>query len=195
MSGPDLYAVLGVGRKATAEELAATYRQRVRLTHPDAGGDTLAFRAVQGGYEILRDPGLGPATTPSSTAPAAAHRGRRGSHPVRRVKVVPGGWWWVASAASWVAVVLWCLAGVWVGAAHAEPRMSRVAWMLAWWLDAAVVAWHLLRVRWSVLVVAAVVLAWPAHTSPGSGCSWVVYGWLVGAVGLPWVRAAVTRPL
>lgn len=58
MSGPDLYAVLGVAPAATAEELAAAYRQRVRLTHPDAGGDTLAFRAAQGAYEILRDPGL-----------------------------------------------------------------------------------------------------------------------------------------
>lgn len=108
---------------------------------------------------------------------------------------MPGRWWWLARAASWVAVVLWRLAGVWIGAAHAEPSMSRIAWTLGWWLVAAAVAWHLLRARWAVLVAAAAVLAWPAYTSPGSSWSWVVYGWLAGAVVLPQVRARVTRPL
>lgn len=73
--------------------------------------------------------------------------------------------------------------------------MTSVAWTLTWWLVAAVMAWHVLRSRWSVLIAAAGLLAWPAYTSPGSGWSWVVYGWLVGAVALPPVRAAVTRPL
>ena len=58
MSNPDLYAVLGVSADATAEELSCAYRRRARLTHPDAGGDPLAFRAVRHAFEILSDPGL-----------------------------------------------------------------------------------------------------------------------------------------
>lgn len=54
-----------------------------------------------------------------------------------RVKVVPGRWWWALRAASWVAVTAWCLAGVWVGAVHAEPRMTSVVWTFAWWRVAA----------------------------------------------------------
>lgn len=111
------------------------------------------------------------------------------------VGVVPGRWWWATRAASWAAVFFWCLADIWVGGAHAEASISRVASTLAWWLVAAVVAWHLLRARWSMLAVAAALLAWPAYSSPGNGWSWGVYGWLVGAVVLPPVLSAVTRPL
>ena len=57
-SRPDLYAVLGVPRTATTEELTAAYRRRARTTHPDAGGDALAFRAVSKAYDVLKDPGL-----------------------------------------------------------------------------------------------------------------------------------------
>ena len=55
---PDLYAVLGVPRNATTAELTKAYRQRARITHPDAGGDPLAFRAVSRAWEVLSDVGL-----------------------------------------------------------------------------------------------------------------------------------------
>lgn len=55
---PDLYAVLGVPRTATTAELTVAYRRRARMTHPDAGGDALAFRAVSRAYDVLSDPGL-----------------------------------------------------------------------------------------------------------------------------------------
>lgn len=55
---PDLYAVLGVPRTATAAELTAAYRRRARTTHPDAGGDALAFRAISRAYDVLSDVGL-----------------------------------------------------------------------------------------------------------------------------------------
>lgn len=50
--------MLGVARDATDEQLRAAFRQRSRLTHPDQGGDAVAFRAVEGAYRILSDPGL-----------------------------------------------------------------------------------------------------------------------------------------
>ena len=55
---PNLYAVLGVDRTATAAELTAAYRRRARTTHPDAGGDDLAFRAISRAYDVLSDAGL-----------------------------------------------------------------------------------------------------------------------------------------
>ena len=55
---PDLYAVLGVPRTATDAELTKAYRQRAKFTHPDAGGDPLAFRAVDRAWRTLSDPGL-----------------------------------------------------------------------------------------------------------------------------------------
>lgn len=58
MTGPNLYAVLGVEQGASDEELRAAFRKRSRLTHPDQGGDAVAFRAVEGAYRILSDPGL-----------------------------------------------------------------------------------------------------------------------------------------
>ena len=55
-AGTDPYAVLGVTRLATDAEIHAAYRDAVRRTHPDAGGNAAAFEAVQEAFEILRDP-------------------------------------------------------------------------------------------------------------------------------------------
>lgn len=46
-----VWAVLGVGREVTAEELKAAYRRRALETHPDHGGDEVAFRRVVRAYE------------------------------------------------------------------------------------------------------------------------------------------------
>jgi DnaJ domain len=58
--GPDLYALLGVSREASREEIAQAWRRRARAEHPDAQPrDTAApgrFRAVSDAYQVLSDP-------------------------------------------------------------------------------------------------------------------------------------------
>jgi len=70
-SGADPYEVLGVKRGASEPEIHAAYRDAVRRTHPDAGGSSAAFEAVQDAYDTLRDP---------------ARRARLGSEPVTPVR-------------------------------------------------------------------------------------------------------------
>ena len=48
------FDVLGVDPDADEEELVAAYRQRVKETHPDQGGSTTEFQAVQRAYERIR---------------------------------------------------------------------------------------------------------------------------------------------
>ena len=56
----DLYAVLGVKRDASQEEIKKAYRKLAREFHPDVAGDepTAAnrFRQVQDAYDILKNP-------------------------------------------------------------------------------------------------------------------------------------------
>jgi molecular chaperone DnaJ len=56
----DLYAVLGVARSASAEEIKKAYRRLARQLHPDANpGDAAAetrFKEVAVAYEVLSDP-------------------------------------------------------------------------------------------------------------------------------------------
>jgi curved DNA-binding protein CbpA len=56
----DPYLVLGVGRRASPDEIARAYRRAARATHPDSGGPGTGserFQAVSDAYEVLRDPG------------------------------------------------------------------------------------------------------------------------------------------
>ena len=55
----DPYVVLGVSRRASAEEIARAYRRAARTSHPDSSGLGSAerFRAVTAAYDELRDPG------------------------------------------------------------------------------------------------------------------------------------------
>src|SRR6056297_1511428 len=54
----DLYDVLGVSRKASAEEIRRAYRQLARKYHPDVSTETDAserFAEVTQAYEVLSD--------------------------------------------------------------------------------------------------------------------------------------------
>lgn len=54
----DHYAVLGVSRDATAEEIKKAYRRLARQLHPDVGGPESAerFKEVSAAYEVLSNP-------------------------------------------------------------------------------------------------------------------------------------------
>ncbi|MDR3636324.1 MAG: J domain-containing protein [Isosphaeraceae bacterium] len=49
----DPYDVLGVAEGANLEEIREAYRRKAKLHHPDAGGETWAFRILVQAYENL----------------------------------------------------------------------------------------------------------------------------------------------
>jgi len=52
----DAYAVLGIVRSASGPEVRSAWRRAARATHPDTGGDTVAFCAASEAYRTLDDP-------------------------------------------------------------------------------------------------------------------------------------------
>lgn len=52
----DPYLVLGVARDATPADIRRAYMAQAKRLHPDAGGTTAEFAAIQSAYEILRNP-------------------------------------------------------------------------------------------------------------------------------------------
>jgi DnaJ-class molecular chaperone len=51
----DHYAALGVPRTATADEIKRAFRRLASQHHPDKGGDTQKFQAIQQAYATLSD--------------------------------------------------------------------------------------------------------------------------------------------
>lgn len=51
----DHYATLGVSKTATADEIKRAFRKLASQHHPDKGGDTQKFQAIQAAYAILGD--------------------------------------------------------------------------------------------------------------------------------------------
>jgi molecular chaperone DnaJ len=60
MSKPDYYAVLGVSRDASQEEIKAAFRQLARQYHPDVNKDDPEaeekFKLINEAYQVLSDP-------------------------------------------------------------------------------------------------------------------------------------------
>jgi hypothetical protein len=52
---PSPYRMLGLPRRATAEDVKRAYRQLAKRHHPDHGGDRERFEAIHAAYEVLSD--------------------------------------------------------------------------------------------------------------------------------------------
>jgi hypothetical protein len=71
MDGRRARRVLGVRKSAGPDEIRRAFRARALVTHPDHGGDPLAFAEVRSAFEVLRAaPSVAP-TAPSMPARSA----------------------------------------------------------------------------------------------------------------------------
>lgn len=52
----DHYATLGVAKNASQDEIKKAFRKLASQHHPDKGGDTAKFQAIQAAYDTLGDP-------------------------------------------------------------------------------------------------------------------------------------------
>ncbi|WP_226358687.1 J domain-containing protein [Pseudonocardia sp. ICBG601] len=72
-------ALLGVPPTATPEALRAAWRTAVRHAHPDRGGDTERFIAVNAAYELLTTPPAPPPARPTPPTPTPPPPGPQGT--------------------------------------------------------------------------------------------------------------------
>lgn len=56
MKGKSLYDDLGVARDASPEDIKSAHRKGVKKAHPDAGGSTEKFHALQRAFDVLSNP-------------------------------------------------------------------------------------------------------------------------------------------
>lgn len=52
----DPYALLGVERTATPEQIRQAFKRAAMRAHPDRGGTVEAFQALKAAFELLSDP-------------------------------------------------------------------------------------------------------------------------------------------
>jgi hypothetical protein len=96
------YEVLGVPSSATEDELRRAYRRLLRETHPDTGGESGRFIAVQHAWSLIGTPEAralydrgrpSPGLTDRATwAPPSRPDTARAGHPSARSYGHPGGW-------------------------------------------------------------------------------------------------------
>ena len=94
------YEVLGVAASASEDELRRAFRRALRETHPDTGGNTHRFNAVQEAWERVGtaekrasyDAGRGIHSNSHDTFTAQAGRPRQDTRPRARSHGHPGGW-------------------------------------------------------------------------------------------------------
>jgi len=55
MPGKDYYAILGVGKNASPEEIKKSFRRLAHEHHPDKGGNEQKFKDVNEAYQVLGD--------------------------------------------------------------------------------------------------------------------------------------------
>jgi hypothetical protein len=94
------YEVLRVPASASADELKAAYRRRLRETHPDTGGDAASFNAVQAAWErvgttedrAIYDRGHSTSSMPGFSWGPQQRTEHRDTRPRARAYGHPGGW-------------------------------------------------------------------------------------------------------
>lgn len=92
------FEVLGVATSASEDELRKAYRRALREAHPDTGGDSERFHAVQHAWEQISTPARraaykgGAAAAEHGTFTAQAGRAHRDTRPKARSYGYPGGW-------------------------------------------------------------------------------------------------------
>lgn len=91
--------MIGVAADVGDEDLRRAYRRALRNAHPDTGGDTARFLAVQAAWELVGTPAArarydagaaGPVGAPWVSSPTSAPR--RDTRPAARSHGHPGGW-------------------------------------------------------------------------------------------------------
>jgi molecular chaperone DnaJ len=83
MAGKDFYAILGVDKKASADELKKAYRQLALKYHPDRNKDDKEaeqkFKEISEAYDILKDPKKRAAYDQFGSAEMAGRAGQGGA--------------------------------------------------------------------------------------------------------------------